>query len=297
MTSAVFGFPESIEPARALAAWLGLPCHEVELRRFPDGESLVRVPASASTAILYRSLDHPNDKLVELLLAGSALRDGGCTALHLVAPYLGYMRQDMAFRSGEAVSQRVIGRLLARHFDGLLTLDPHLHRIASLSEAVPAIPAIALSAAPVLSAALDADAAPVLIGPDSESRPWVQAIAAPAGLPVLVGAKQRHGDRAVEIAIAGIEAVRGRPAVLVDDVISSGMTMIAAAQLLHEAGALSVEALATHCLACDEDLARIAQAGIARVRATCTVPGPVATLPVAALIGNALRKGGWLDRA
>src|SRR5690606_35941146 len=155
MSRAVFGFAECAEPAARLARELGLPCREVAVRRFPDGESLVRVPEAPETAILYRSLDRPNEKIVELLLAASALRDGGTSRLVLVVPYLAYMRQDIAFHPGEAVSQRVIGRLLAQHCDALITLDPHLHRVASLAEVMPGIEAVSISAAPVLAAALD----------------------------------------------------------------------------------------------------------------------------------------------
>lgn len=69
----------------------------------------MRVPAAAPVVILHRSLDDPDAKLVELLLAASAARELGARRVVLVAPYLAYMRQDQAFRAGEAVSQRVIG--------------------------------------------------------------------------------------------------------------------------------------------------------------------------------------------
>ncbi len=85
-----------------------------------------------------RSLDRPNDKLIELLLAAEAARELGARHLTLVAPYLCYMRQDAAFRPGEAVSQRIDGRFLARSFDAVVTVDPHLHRTARLGDAVPA---------------------------------------------------------------------------------------------------------------------------------------------------------------
>ena len=294
MTATLLTFAECRTPARALAAELDIPCDEVSLHRFPDGESLVRVPASGETALLYRSLDDPNAKLVELILAAAALRDNGVRKVMLVAPYLAYMRQDMAFHPGEAVSQRVIGQLISDHFDGLVTIDPHLHRIARLSEAVPRIPAISLSAAPVLSAAIAPDDRPVLVGPDSESRQWVDAIAAPLGLDVLLGEKVRHGDRQVEVAISGIEKAAGKRAVLVDDVISSGQTLIAAARQLLDAGATRVEALATHCLASAEDLARMEAAGIARIRTAQTVNGSTACIPVAALLAEAIRTEGWI---
>jgi len=258
----------------------------------------VRVPSPvAETVLLYRPLDNPNAKLVELILAAAAARDNGARRVVLVAPYLAYMRQDMAFHPGEAVSQQVIGRLIASHFDGLIAIDPHLHRIDRLDEAVRGIPALSLSAAPVLSAAIVTAERPVLIGPDSESRPWVEAIARPLGLDVLVGEKQRNGDRDVELVIAGIERVAGRPVVLVDDVISSGMTMIAAAGQSLLAGASGVEALAAHSLACAADLARMKAAGIDRIRTTRSVNGPTACLPVAALLADAIRAQGWASGA
>ncbi|KAK0332136.1 hypothetical protein LTR94_026106, partial [Friedmanniomyces endolithicus] len=171
--------------AERLAHALGIEAAAVEVRRFPDHEALVRVPAAAPVVILHRSLDDPDAKLVELLLAASAARELGARRVVLVAPYLAYMRQDQAFRAGEAVSQRVIGGLLASHFDALLTVDPHLHRISSLSDAVPGIPAVALSAAPLLAELVGRDDNPLIVGPDSESLQWTRTIAEPLDLDML----------------------------------------------------------------------------------------------------------------
>lgn len=295
MTALVLGFSDSGEAAARLAAELRLASDVVAVRRFPDGEALVRVPTTAPTVILYRSLDHPDAKLIELILAAAAARDGGALRVVLVAPYLAYMRQDIAFHVGEAVSQRVIGALLADQFDALLTVDPHLHRIAALGEAVPRIPAIALSAAPLLRARVMTDERPVIVGPDSESRAWTASIAGPLGLEMLVGEKQRHGDRDVAIAIAGIEGVAGRPVILVDDVISSGRTLAAAARLLRAAGATRIEVLATHCLASADDLAALAASGITRVESCDSVAGPTARATLAPLLAEAIRGAGLLD--
>ncbi|MCB5425077.1 ribose-phosphate diphosphokinase [Altererythrobacter sp. CC-YST694] len=295
MGTALFAFAECAEPAARLAQELGIALREVSVHHFPDGESLVRVDPWEGTALLYRSLDDPNARLVELLLAASALRENGARRVMLIAPYLAYMRQDIAFHPGEAVSQRVIAGLLAHWFDGVLTVDPHLHRIATLAEVMPGTDAVCITAAPLLSAALVRAAGAVLVGPDSESRQWVTAIAAPLGLDVLVGEKIRSGDRQVAIRIPGIERVRGRPAVLVDDVVSSGQTLIEAAQLLRQAGATRIEALATHCLARQVDLARMEEAGIAELRFTDSVGRSGGTIPLAPLIAEAIRTQGWLD--
>jgi ribose-phosphate pyrophosphokinase len=295
MQAKLYGFAESSIPARQLAQGLSISFAEVEVHRFPDGESAVRVDPPARTAVLYRSLDNPNAKLVEILLAASALRENGADRVLLVAPYLCYMRQDMAFEPGQAVSQRVIGKLLADHFDAVLTVDPHLHRIQALSEAIPETEAISITAAPVLSDAFSGLANPVLVGPDGESRQWVEAIARPAGNDVLVGTKERSGDREVAITIEGIDKVAGRPVVLVDDVISSGATLAVAAHLLRQAGAASVSAVATHCLASTADLAALKQAGIASIRATDSVPGPVADIALSGLLAEQIRAHCWLE--
>ncbi len=294
MGAAVFGFAEGEEEARRLADELAISCYRVGVHHFPDGESLVHVDPAPDTAILYCSLDHPNAKLVELLLATSALRENGARRVILVVPYLAYMRQDKAFEPGQSVSQRVIAKLLSGHFDALLTVDPHLHRIHSLNEIMPDIEAVSITAGPALSQAIDPDANPVLVGPDSESRQWVEAIAAPLGLDVLFGEKQRKGDRNVEIGIEGIEEVSGRPAILVDDVIASGATLALAARLLSEAGASRIEALATHCLASKMDLQRLREGGIGSIRSTDAVPGPTATIPLAAWLAAEIRQRGWI---
>ena len=298
MSAAIFAFPETIARAEALGRACGVPVHPVTVRRFPDGESLVTAQAhGARTALLLRSLDDPNVKLVELLLASAALRDGGASRVILIAPYLAYMRQDMAFQPGQAVSQRVIGQLLAQWFDGVVTVDPHLHRIERLDEAIPGIPALALSAAPALVDALKEGLDPrtVLVGPDSESRPWAQSIAQPLGLDLLIGEKVRHGDRDVTLAIPGVEQVAGRPVLLVDDVISSGTTLAACAALLRAAGASRIEAVATHALAMPADMERMAEAGIARIRASDSTTHPTATIPLAGVLADAIRAAGWVD--
>ncbi|RQW82441.1 MAG: phosphoribosylpyrophosphate synthetase, partial [Methylococcus sp.] len=186
----LLGFPESRDAARRVAERVGLPYADVDVHRFPDGESkLTLPPVGAGHVILYRSLDRPHDKLVELLLASRALRRQGVKRLSLVAPYLCYMRQDKAFAPGEIVSQPIIGGWLAEGFEDVITVDPHLHRISRLTEAVPARNAIGLSAAPAFVEYLRREAQgqsglePLLLGPDSESAQWVGGIASAAGLP------------------------------------------------------------------------------------------------------------------
>ena len=175
MTGVVIqSLPSAAKDAARLAARLGVAMHAIELHRFPDGELRVTVGPAAATTILYVPLDRPNDKLLAILFAAEALRRGGAKRLVLVAPYLCYMRQDAAFHEGEAISQKVIGRLLAGTVDRVITVDAHLHRTKNIRDVFPGIEAENLSAMPAIADFLRAagfDPGTVVVGPDAESGP------------------------------------------------------------------------------------------------------------------------------
>jgi ribose-phosphate pyrophosphokinase len=262
----LLSFADAEPLAGELAAALDCPAAQIAVHRFPDGESRVRLPAQLpERVILCRSLDDPNARLVELMLAAQTARDLGARHITLVAPYLCYMRQDIAFHPGEAVSQRIIGAFLARYVDALITVDPHLHRTASLHEAVPVARAIAVSAAPLMGEFLASRGARVLLmGPDEESEQWVSIAAQRAGLDFAVARKTRHGDRDVSIALPPHDYT-DTAVVLVDDVASSGRTLAQAAIALREAGARSVDALVTHALFAGDSIDTMRAAGIADI--------------------------------
>jgi ribose-phosphate pyrophosphokinase len=287
----VCAFAEDGPAAERLAHALALPCQIVKCHRFPDGESRIRIDPVPELAIIYRSLHQPNDKLVELLLLSSVLSDSTGGRAVLVAPYLPYMRQDVAFHPGEAVSQRVIGRLLAAPHRAVIAVDPHLHRTPSLAGIFPGTTATAVSAAPLLATLIDGKGCqpPVLVGPDSEAEPLVAAVARHAALPFLILDKTRHGDRDVSIAAADLDLVRGRRVVLVDDIVSTGGTLIEAAQRLRSAGCAAIEALAVHDLFDDVAIAAMAGAGIARVRSTDSLPHATNAAQLAPLLATAVR--------
>jgi ribose-phosphate pyrophosphokinase len=280
-----------IADARRLAVRLDLPLHETELHRFPDGEFRVTTGPTAPTSIIHASLDRPNDKLIAILFAAEALRREGAQRLVLVAPYLCYMRQDAAFRPGEAISQRAIGRLLAANVDRVITVDAHLHRTSDIAAVFPGIEADNLSAIPAIAKTLAGiDPATVLAGPDAESRQWVGDLAARLGLRYLVGRKTRRGDRTVEIDFAGEMPVTGRPVLLVDDIVSSGGTLATCARALQTAGAAKVDAIVTHALFPPEMAEEFARAGIRSIRSTSSVPHPTNAITLDAVLADALRR-------
>ncbi len=285
-------FEEEQAFADALARAAGLQPMRVARHRFPDGEISLRLPTPLpARVVLLRSLYQPNEKLLELLLAGRAARLHGARHLTLVAPYLAYMRQDAEFHPGEVVSQRIVGRFLADLFDAVLTVDPHLHRVATLGEAVPCSHAIALSAAPALGAWV-AGKRPhaLLVGPDEESAQWVARAAAGQGLAHAVCRKTRHGDHAVDIELPAGLAVAGKAVVLLDDVASTGQTLARAAGLLLQAGAASVDVAVTHALFAGDALALIRQAGVGEVWSTDCIPHASNAVSLAGTLAEALRQ-------
>ncbi len=289
-------FDDEREAAERLAREAGLASACIERHRFPDDELRLRLPVDGGGGlplgvVLFRSLVRPNEKLVELLFAARTARALGVRHLTLVAPYLAYMRQDIAFHPGEVISQRVLGEFLAGLFDAVITVDPHLHRVASLAETVPTRHAVALSAAPLLAdliAARCGGAAPVLIGPDAESAQWVGAAAARHGFEHAVCSKRRHGDHEVDVELPPLE-LRGRAVVLIDDVASSGRTLAQAARLLLQAGAARVDVAVTHALFADDALQTIRDAGVGQVWSTDCIAHPTNSVAIAPLLAAALQ--------
>ena len=276
--------------AQAAATAAGLTLAVIERHRFPDGELRLRLPEALSPRVaIWRSLHQPNEKIVELLLAAPTSRLLGAQHLTLVAPYLAYMRQDIAFHPGEVVSQRVVGDCLAKLFDALITVDPHLHRVATLEEAVPVKDAIVLSGAPLLADHIATQRANVLlIGPDEESQQWVALAAARHGWDNGVCRKTRHGDRHVDIELPELP-VAGRAVVLMDDVASSGHTVAQAARLLIAAGAASVDVAVTHALFAAGAVELLREAGVGQVWSTDAVAHASNAVSIVPAVIGALR--------
>ena len=289
--TAVLGFSDYAGPAERLARELGAPYAEIAVHRFPDGESRVTVPqVAAGHLVICRSLDRPNDKLVELLLAARTLRAAGATALNLAAPYLCYMRQDIAFHPGEAVSQRIIGGLLGELFDSVITVDPHLHRIACLAEAIPAANAVALSAAPLIGEWLCENAPDaLLLGPDAESLQWVGAIAQSHRFEFGVCTKVRSGDRVVTVELPAIDCA-GRHVVLVDDMASTGRTLAATAGLCAARGARRVDVAVVHGLLFGDAEEHLREHGVSNIWSTDSIPQSTSVIPLARLLAAAVRE-------
>jgi len=286
----ILGFPDYLPQARRLATRLGLPLAEVEVHHFPDGESFIALPPNLPAHVLFcRSLNQPNGKLIELLLSARTARELGVTRLTLIAPYLCYMRQDFANRPGVAVSQRHIGQLLADLFDDVITVDPHLHRISSLQQAIPLKHAISLNATtPIAEFLRQKFDRALLLGPDSESRQWVATLAEMTGFAFQVAEKVRHGDTEVTLTLPEAD-YRQQSVVIVDDIASTGRTLAKAAELLHAKGAAEIHAVVTHALFCGDAERVISAAGIQGLWSTDSIDHPASGIALDGLLAEAVK--------
>ena len=287
----LLGFSDYREVAMRIAALLDVPYAEIILHTFPDGETRVTLPNKLPERVaICRTLNDPNEKLIQLLLAAKSSRVLGVKHLMLIAPYLCYMRQDKAFHTGEAVSQVIIGEWLAQQFDSVITVDPHLHRIHALAEAVPASSAIALSAAKLMGHFVRAqNTSAILLGPDEESRQWVSVAAEAAVCQFGVCRKVRHGDREAAIELPDI-AIKGQHLILIDDIASSGGTLISAARACISSGAKKVDVLVVHALFKDDIARQLHAAGVSNIWSSDSVIHPSNVLSLAPLIAAGLNE-------
>ncbi|HDZ07900.1 ribose-phosphate pyrophosphokinase [Pseudohongiella sp.] len=295
MTTLLFSFPEQDGFAGQLLAESG-QLHangwrsgEMEMRRFPDGESYIRIDSDVrdiDVAILCQ-LHQPDGKLMPLLLLADTLRDLGARRIGLIAPYLAYMRQDKRFQAGEGVTSHYVARLLSQHLDWMLTVDPHLHRISNLQE-IYTIPARSVTAVEPIADWIKANIhQPLVIGPDSESEQWAASVAELAGCPWEVLQKTRFGDRSVAVSLPHVDNYRNHTPVLVDDIISTGKTMIQTAAHLQAAGLCAPVCIAVHGIFADGALADMQYHGL-QVVTSNSIADPSNKIDLAPLISRAL---------
>lgn len=284
-------FADEAASARALAEALGIGVRIVDVHTFPDGEVLPTIPKAAATTIVYRSLARPNDKLIPLLLACDAWRRAGAKRLILVAPYLCYLRQDAVFAPGQPNSQAVIGDLLGARFDRIVTVDAHLHRTPSIESVFPQTAATNLTAALAVAGWLARNHPSVdfILGPDAESEPWVRQAASSLGTPYRLFSKTRRGDADVRLTLQSPEDFAGRSVALVDDICSSGGTLMKATQVLRSAGARDVVVCVTHALFDEATADKLRAAGATSIASTDSVRHSTNAIALAPLLADALR--------
>lgn len=267
MSYTLLTMPGNAGLGKSLASRLGVAATALRVRRFPDGESYIRIETDVTrqTAIIVCSLCHPDTKILPLLFACDTARELGAQRVILVAPYLAYMRQDQRFKPGEAVSARCFARLLSAHLDGLVSVDPHLHRISRLEEVFSIPVGVVHAANPISNWIRSHIERPLIIGPDLESEQWVTAVARETGCPFTVLSKQRRGDRDVKVSALHIEPYRQHTPVIIDDIISTAGTMTETIEHVRAAGLASPVCIGVHAIFANGAYESLRQAGASQI--------------------------------
>lgn len=286
MKRAVLALPGNAAFAELLAEHLEAAVIPTEFRAFPDQETYVRVDADCTDRVVFlvATLDRPDPKVLPIVFAAAAARSRGARAVVLVAPYLAYMRQDIAFLPGEAITAQVFPQIIGSAVDGLVTMDPHLHRIATLEDVYP-VPAVNTHAAPAIAAWVHERVNdPVFVGPDVESTQWVSAVAREIAAPYMALEKVRRGDRDVEVSIPDLAAHRDRTPVIVDDIISTAHTMVHTVRHLRTLGTPAPVCVGVHGVFADDAERALRQAGAAQIVTTNTIAHPTNAIDVSAIL-------------
>jgi len=291
----VIGGSSSNVLASKVARELGSEAGRLEIRRFPDGEKYMRVleEVKDENVVVIQSIHHtPDELLFEYLLLVDTLKDLGARKVVSFIPYFAYARQDERFHPGEALSFKTVTKLMEGvGTDEIYTIDMHQHRVLKSSE-VFKIPSHNLSAMPLLADYVRKAGKlqnPLVIGPDAEAEQWAKIAAERLESDYDVFEKKRLGDERVEVRPRKASA-KGRDVLIVDDIISTGGTIVEALRIILSQGARRVEVACTHPILASGALAKIQEAGARNVIGTDTVPSPISYVSVAPLIADEIRK-------
>ena len=263
--------------ALRIAKTLNLRLAKTTFKKFPDGEIYVKVEDFDDTNVVVQSLNC-NEDVVSLMLLFDALND---TEVVAVVPYMGYARQDKAFEDGEAISIRAIARLLESYASKVVTVNIHSKDAASHFSKL-----IDLDAMPIIGNYFKEQDV-VMLSPDFGSYERVKVAAKAANCEFDYLEKRRIDAETVEIAPKNLD-VEGKDVLIVDDIISTGGTIVEATKILLKNGAKSVKAACVHAVLANYALNKLYNAGVTEVIATDTVERVVSKISVAGLIADRL---------
>jgi len=277
--------------AQALAKKTRSEYSQLTVKEFPDGDLYLKfnTEVKGKTVVIVRSFQPlPNTALYTTIFIAETAKDLGAKEVILVAPYLAFMRQDKRFNPGEAVSSKIMAKLLNNSVDKLITIDPHLHRYKSLKD-IFKIPAIKITANELIGDYVKKNVKdPVIIGPDWESYQWAEKIANRINVPSTVLRKTRHSYREVSVKVVKPIEIKGKNAVIVDDIISTGNTIAEAAKQAKKQGAKSITAIGVHGLLIENAVTKLKRLEV-KVVTTNTIKHKTNEIDVVGLIADELR--------
>jgi ribose-phosphate pyrophosphokinase len=251
-------------------------------RYFPDGESYFRVmeDVKGKEIVVVCSLNDPNAKILDLALISRTLRDNGAVRVGLIAPYLAYMRQDKQFNAGEGVNAKYFAEILSRHYNWLITVDPHLHRFRALEEVYSISTRVLRSAQFIADYIRENIHNPLIIGPDSESKQWVEQVALAIPAPFEVLEKIRLGDKEVKETAPYLANYQNHTPVLIDDIISTAQTLIQATKNIKKLNMKAPVCIGIHAIFADNAFADLVEAGVKDIVTCNTIRHPTNKIDV-----------------
>jgi ribose-phosphate pyrophosphokinase len=283
--------------AGAVARELGITLAESRVERFPDGELSVRLLQSVRRKEVYviqPTAPPVNDRLMELLAFADGCRRSAAARVTAVVPYFGYARADRRNRRREPITASMVAGLIQSvGVDHVLTVDLHSPQIEGFFQ----VPVDSLSAvAPVCDALIGTLPADVtVVSPDAGRVKTASEFAERLGAPLAIIMKRRESGTRTEVTHL-VGDVRGRACLIVDDMISTGGTLVSSIHALREAGAREFQIAATHGLLVGDACARLEDAGVTRVVVTDTVDVPerqwsaLHVVSLAPLLAEAIRR-------
>lgn len=285
----VIAGPSSPELAAGVAKHLGASLVPAELRIFSDGESKIRLAGPAGKKCLVVQSTHPptDSHLLQAMMMARKCADDGARVC-LAVPYMAYARQDRAFLEGEAVTAALVARLFeASGASSVVTVDIHSQMALSYFASVKNVSSIPLLAEHAKKMGLGR---PVAVSPDAGGAARAGEFARLLGCEMVALKKSRDRNTGEVSVDEKIDAdVSGKDAILVDDMISSGGSIVKAAQVLRKNGVAKAYAMCAHALLIGNAADRIKAAGVQDIISTNSVPGRYARVDLSGAIADAAR--------
>ncbi len=280
--------PASSDLAEKITKRLGAQLVAAELRIFSDGESKIRMVGAGKHCVIVQSTHPPTDThLMQTLMMARKCADDGARDICAVIPYLAYARQDRAFLDGEVVSIALVAKLLEAAGAGhIVTVDIHSQLAMSYFASMQNVSSIPLLADYASRMKLHR---PVAVSPDAGGADRANEFAMRLKADAVALRKSRNkttGEVAVDEKL-DID-VSGRDVILVDDMISSGGSIIKAAELLRRKGAGKVYAMCAHALLIGDAAQKINAAGVQDIISTNSVPSEYARVDLSPAIAEVL---------
>lgn len=279
--------------AKKIAKSLNLKYSKTTCSNFPDGDIYLKFNADikGEKIIIVESFQpNSNQALLDIVFACKTAKDLGAKKVILISPYLAFMRQDKRFNPGEAINAHIMANLINECADKFITVDPHLHRILKMKD-VFTIPAKNLTANHAIAMFIKKNIKkPIVVGPDWESYQWADKISAEIGVEDTVLEKTRHNTRDVDVEVKKEIEIEGKDVVIVDDIISTGNTMIKALKESKKRRARTVTAIGVHGLFVENGLKKMKKAGFDNIYTVNTIEHETNKIDITQTIVDELKK-------